>query len=176
MPTTSDTNTSSKRHLFWPVLITSLICLHVVSVVTMVIVATHDSSFAIEPDFYQKGLNYQQTIEQQHENARLGWSIQLDVSRPLSGSDLRNVTCRLCDRDAKPLEKAKIDLVAFAHLRADANHRHACVLLPQEPGSYVGTFAFADPGMWEFRLVVARGKDTFTSVVKQEIESSAEAE
>jgi nitrogen fixation protein FixH len=166
------TASTTKRHLFWPVLITSLICIHIVSVVTMVIVATHDRSFAIEPDYYQKGLHYEQTIEQQRENARLGWSVQLDLSRPLSGSNLRNVTCRIRDRNAKPLADAKVDLVAFAHLRADEKHRYSCVLLPDAPGSYVGTLAFPDPGIWEFRLVVTRGKDTFTSVVKQELESS----
>ncbi len=108
---------SRKRHLFWPVFILSLIGIHIVSVVTMVVVATHDRSFAVEPDFYQKGLHYEQTLDQRRENARLGWTAKLEVGRPLSGSNVRNVVCRLSDRDEKPLDDAKIDMVAFAHLR-----------------------------------------------------------
>ncbi len=168
MADTSNSDTRrSKRHLFWPVLITSLICIHIVSVVTMVVVATRDRSFAVEPDFYVKGLNYDQTIQQRRDNALLGWSIKFGVSEPLTGTDLRNVTCRLFDRDGKPLEGAKIDLAAFAHLRG--SNIESCVLLPHDAGQYVGTIVFADPGIWEFRLVATRGKETFTHIVKQEI-------
>ena len=155
------------RHLFWPILLTSLISIHIVSVVVMVIVATHDSSFAIEPDWYQKGLHYEQTAQQQRENSRLGWSVQLDVGQPLTGTNRRNVTCTVLDRAGKPVENATVDLVAFAHLRA--SNRTSSVLLPHDGGEYGATMAFEDPGMWEFRLVITRGAETFTQIVKREI-------
>ncbi len=119
-----------RAHLFWPILLTSLISIHIVSVVVMVIVATHDSSFAIEPDWYLKGLNYEQTSQQQRENSRLGWSVQFDVGQPLTGTNRRNVTCTVLDRAGKPVENAAVDLVAFAHLRA--SNRRSSVLLPHE--------------------------------------------
>jgi nitrogen fixation protein FixH len=155
-------------------LITGLIGIHIVSVVTMVIVATHDRSFAVEPDFYQKGLHYEQTLDQRRENSRLGWTAKVEVSRPLSGSNARSVVCRLSDRDGQPLNDAKIDMVAFAHLRA--SRAQSCVLFPQDSGRYVVSLAFDDPGIWEFRLVVTRGKDTFTQVIKQTVESVAAAD
>ena len=73
--------------MFWPIFLTSLITIHVVSVVVMVIVATHDSSFAVEPDWYQKSLHYDQTAEQQRANSRLNWSVQLEVGQPLTGTN-----------------------------------------------------------------------------------------
>jgi len=154
------------RHLLWPILLTSLISIHIVSVLVMVVVATHDSSFAIEPDWYQKGLHYEQTAQQQRENSRLGWSVQLDVGQPLSGTNRRNVTCTVLDRAGKPVEKATVDLVAFAHLRGSNLIRG--VLLPHD-GQYLATMSLEDPGMWEFRLVVTRGAETFTQIVKHEI-------
>ena len=153
--------------MFWPIFLTSLISIHIVSVVVMVIVATHDSSFAVEPDWYQKGLHYEQTAQQQRENSRLSWSVQLDVGQPLTGTNRRNVTCTVLDRAGKPVENATVDLVAFAHLRA--SNRTSSVLLPQEGGEYGATLAFEDPGMWEFRLVITRGPETFTHIVKREI-------
>ncbi len=155
------------RHLFWPIFLTSLITIHVVSVVVMVVVATHDSSFAVEPDWYQKSLHYDQTAEQQRENGRLNWSVQLEVGQPLSGSNLRNVSCTILDGAGKPVEKATVDVVAFAHLRG--SNRTSRVLLPKEGGGYGATLAFEDPGVWEFRLVITRGAETFTQIVKQEI-------
>ena len=115
--------------MFWPIFLTSLISIHIVSVVVMVIVATHDSSFAVEPDWYQKGLHYEQTAQQQRANSRLGWSVQLEVGQPLTGTNQRNVTCTVLDRAGKPVENATVDLVAFAHLRA--SNRTSSVLLPQ---------------------------------------------
>ncbi len=155
------------RHLFWPIFLTSLIGIHIASVVVMVIVATHDRSFAIEPDWYQKGLHYEQTAQQQRENRRLGWSVKLDVSRPLTGTNQRSVSCTVFDQAGKPVENAKVDLVAFAHLRG--SNRMSSVLLSRGGGAYVGTLGFDDPGTWEFRLVITRGAETFTQIVKREI-------
>jgi len=151
----------------WPILLTSLIGIHIVSVVVMVIIATHDRSFAIEPDWYQKGLHYEQTAQQQRENNRLSWSVKLDVGQPSSGSNRRSVTCMVLDRAGKSVEHATIDLVTFAHLRA--SNRKSSVLLPRDGGGYGASLAFEDPGVWEFRLVIARGGETFTQIVKREI-------
>ena len=165
--TSAATTAKPSRHLFWPILLTSLISIHIVSVVVMVIVATHDRSFAVEPDWYLKGLNYEQTAQQQRENSRLAWSVQLDVSQPFTGTHQRNVICTVLDRAGKPVENATVDLVAFAHLRA--SQRASCVLLPRAGGIYGATLAFEDPGVWEFRLIIARGAETFTHIVKREI-------
>jgi nitrogen fixation protein FixH len=155
------------RHLFWPIFLSSLIGIHIVSVIVMVVVATRDSSFAVEPDWYQKGLHYEQTAQQQHENSRLGWSVRLDVSRPLTGTNQRNVSCTVLDRAGKPVENATVDLVAFAHLHG--SNRTSSVMLPHDGGTYMTTFAFQDPGVWEFRLAITRGRETFTQIVKREI-------
>jgi len=166
-PMSPATVEKSSRHLFWPIFLTSLIGIHIASVVVMVIVATHDSSFAIEPDWYQKGLHYDQAVQQQRENRRLGWSIKLDVGRPLTGTNQRSVSCMVLDQAGKPVENAKVDLVAFAHLRG--SNRTSSVLLPHGGGAYQGTLAFDDPGTWEFRLVITRAAETFTQIVKREI-------
>ena len=166
-PATSGKPARPARYLFWPIFLTSLISIHVVSVVVMVIVATRDDSFALEPDWYQKGLHYEQTALQQRENSRLGWSVQLDVSRPLKDTNQRVVTCTIFDQSGKAVEKATVDLVAFAHLHA--NNRVPAVLLPQDGGSYQGSMAFEDAGMWEFRVVITRGTETFTHIVTREI-------
>ena len=135
------------RHLFWPILLTSLISIHIVSVVVMVIVATHDSSFAVEPDWYLKGLNYEQTVQQQRENSRLGWSVQLNVGRPLTGTNQRNVTCTVLDRAGKPVENATVDLVAFAHLQASNRTSACCCPRGRRIRSHVGLRGSGDVGV-----------------------------
>jgi nitrogen fixation protein FixH len=166
-PTSPATAEEPSRHLFWPIFLSSLIGIHIVSVVVMVIVATRDRSFAIEPDWYQKGLHYDQTAQQQRENRRLGWSVKLDVGQALTGTNQRSVSCTVFDRAGKPVQNAAVDLVAFAHLRG--SNRTSSILLPQGGGAYAASLAFDDPGVWEFRLVITRGAETFTQIVKREI-------
>jgi hypothetical protein len=159
------------RRLLWPILIVGLICTHVVFCVATVIIALQDRSFAIEPDWYQKGLRYEETIRQKRENDRLGWQVAIHVGAPLIGPQ-RNVVCTIMDRAGRPVEDATVDLVAFAHVRA--KDRRSLVLLPQGHGTYVNTMAFEHPGVWEFRLAVKAGKEMCTCVLKREIEGMAE--
>ena len=122
----------------------------------MVIIATHDSSFAIEPDWYLKGLNYEQTAQQQRENSRLGLVGQARRRPAADRHEPAERDLHVFDRAGKPVKNATVDLVAFAHLRA--SNRASSVLLPHEGGEYEATLAFEDPGMWEFRLVVTRAR------------------
>ena len=170
--TMNDTPTPSTvekppRHLLWPILLTSLISIHVVSVVVMVFVATHDNSFAIEPDWYLKGLNYEQTAQQQRENSRLGL---VGPTRRRPTADRHEPAQRDLHgpRPHGPARKnATVDLVAFAHLRA--NNARGAFCCRARAKNTAPRLAFADPGIWEFRLVITRGPETFTQIVKREI-------
>jgi hypothetical protein len=71
------------------------------------------------------------------------------------------------DRAGKPVENAEIELVAFAHLRA--NNRPPPDWLPPGGGVYTAILPFEDPGMWEFRLSIKRGPEKFTQIVQREI-------
>jgi nitrogen fixation protein FixH len=166
-PATAAVPVANPRNLFWPIFLTSLIGIHIVSVVVMVSVATHDRSFAIEPDWYQQGLGFEQVVQQQRENSRLNWSVKLHVGQPQLGTTWRRITCRVVDAAGVPVTNAVVDLVAFAHLRA--SNRKSCVLRPRDAGQYEESLAFDELGIWEFRFVIKRGPLTFTHVVKQEI-------
>ena len=91
--------------------------------------------------------------------------MQLEVGQPLAGGNQRNVTCTMLDREGKPVENATVDLVAFAHLRA-SNHVQRFLAGRRRK---VRHHAAEDPGRWEFRLVITRGGETFTQIVKREI-------
>ena len=142
----------ARRYLFWPIFLTSLISIHIVSVVVMVIVATHDNSFAIEPDWYQKGLHYEQTAQQQRANSRLGWSVQVErrpatdrhepAQRDLHRSRPWRQAHGKCRRRSgglrpSPCQQPQVECSAAARGR-----------------TVRGDLAFEDPGMWEFRLVI----------------------
>lgn len=160
-PASSDAATTEpKRHLLWPLMIVALLAGHVLAVLVMVYVATRDRSFAVEPDYYQKALHWDDIAAQQRENARLGWTVAIAVGSSTSPLGQRTVSCRLSDRAGKPLEGAIIDVIAFAHVRAD--ERLAGVMESQGSGVYETTLRLRRKGLWEFRLVVRRGSEMLT--------------
>ena len=145
---------------FWVGLILAFLVTQMTLVSIMAYVASSDRSFAIEPDYYQKGLHWDDTAAQLRKNAELGWSLRIELSEQANDRGERTLTCRLTNKVGQPLDGATVDLVAFAH--AAGNARSLTTLTPAGDGAYETDLNLARPGVWEFRAVVKRGPETFT--------------
>ena len=75
--------------------------------------------------------------------------------------------CTLADRTGQPLDGATVDAVAFSHARG--SDRTAVTLLPAGSGRYEAPVRFTRAGVWEFRLAIQRGPDTFTYVEQRDV-------
>jgi nitrogen fixation protein FixH len=156
-------NTDSKeaRHrVFWVGLICALLSGQVLLMFVAVYLTVADGSFAVEPNYYQKSLNWDATVAQLRENQRLGWQSQLQVGDEADVYKHRHLTCRLVNAQGDPLDGAMIDVVAFPHARG--SDRQSSAMKPIGDGYYETTLRFARQGKWEFRLAVQRGPETFT--------------
>lgn len=159
---------AERRHRrFWVGLILALLGGQMVLIGTMAYVATSDGSFAIEPDYYQKGLHWDQTAAQIRKNTELGWSVRLQVGDQVSVRGERELRCRLSDKAGRALDGATLDLVAFPHARG--NQRCSATLLPVGDGEYEAALRFSRPGKWEFRVSVQRGPETFTQTLLRDV-------
>ena len=167
LPRPADVNPEHRQGRFWIGLVVALLGGQIALLVTMAYIATSDGSFAVEPDYYQKGLHWEDTATQLRQNARLGWTARIDVSQAVTAGGERTVTCRLTNRDGTPLDGATIGLVAFAHTRG--SQRSSATLLPAGSGAYTLAMRFARHGVWEFRVVVHRGPETFTQTVVRNV-------
>jgi len=163
----SAAESSWRNRLIWPGMIIALLVLHILAVVSAVFVATRDRSFAVEPNYYQKALHWEDTLRQREANQRLAWQVALELGGDRSTGQ-RLVSCRLSDSQGRPLEGGLIDLVAFAHARG--NDRFAAVLEESTPGRYEGAVRMPRGGTWEFRLVIHRGPETFTYEEQRKVE------
>jgi nitrogen fixation protein FixH len=159
---------SERRHgLFWVGLIVALLGGQIISLAGMVYVATGDPSFAVEPDYYQKGLNWDTTAKQLAQNRRLGWTVKIHIPRQSTYSGERALRFTLLDQQDRPVEGAAVDVVAFPHARGE--HRHSAALMEVEDGVYEGAIPFRRTGLWEFRFAVRKAEDTFTHVVRRNV-------
>ena len=154
-----------KRGAYWPYAIAAFLAIVVLGYATVVYVAASDPSFSVEKDYYAKGLAWDKTMAQEQENARLGWTMTVDVG-PAPGGQAE-VVARLADRTGVAVDGAVIDVEAFPNVRA-SDILEASFAARQDH-AYVAQLPIRRAGLWEFRFRVVRGGETFTETVTKEI-------
>ena len=122
-------------------------------------VAGDPSALVVEPNYYQKGLHFDDEMAQQRRNAALGWSIQPSVTAlPGGGAELQ---AALKDAAGRPLDGATVRVVATHNLLAD--HPDSALLAGRGNGEYDARLSLPRAGMWELRFQVMRGAESFTA-------------
>jgi nitrogen fixation protein FixH len=141
--------------------------LHASIWVVFALVASRNPTFAVEPDYYRKAINWDATQAIDRASKALGWTVDLETSPTAGESGDRRVSCRFKDREGNPIEGAQVELVAFPHARA--TERQTLLLADERGGLYAATAKMKRAGLWEFRLTVRRGPQTFTHVERREV-------
>lgn len=143
------------RH--WPWIIVGLLVGHVSVMVLLIVTANAGESHAVEPNYYQKALDWDQTMAQQRANVALGWELREQASMQ---HDAVWVRASLFDRDGKPLTGAKAELITFH--RAHSNDRLELSVPEVAPGVYAIHWPTTHAGLWEMRWRFTAGEKRFT--------------
>ncbi|MCC6675834.1 MAG: FixH family protein [Phycisphaerales bacterium] len=157
-----------RKSWLWPNAVYALIGMNLIVVAVTIYAANRDPSFAVEPNYDTKALEWNKTAAQIEANQRLGWTLAVENWPVARGG--QNLTIRLTDSVGRPLEGATVELTAFASVRAST--RLTATLIPSGPGVYTGPLPIGRSGLWEFRFTVKRGPETFTRSIEQEIAGS----
>lgn len=156
---------SVSQATLWKLAPVGLLAVMVTGLGAMAAIATSDPSFALESDYYQKAVAYDQEIAQRSRNHELGWSLHAALgAATASGSSPLDVTLR---DTAGPLVGAHLQVTALHNANAAA--RLETRLDETTPGHYRGALPLRRGGIWELRFSVVRGGDRFTQVIRREI-------
>lgn len=159
----------SARGWHWPVLMVALLVGGAGVNIAFMIVANRDPSFAVEPDYYRKALEWDQTMAQEARNAELGWTISARLGPAGVGAGRLVATIR--DRAGALLGGATVTVEAFPSARA--REIATLALAPTgEAGVYAATLPSGRPGLWELRMRVSRGGEVFTRTLSQDLAAS----
>ena len=142
----------------WPFIIAGALGLHVIGSMVLVYFATSNESYAVEPDYYQKALDWDDKRAQDHHNAELGWRLEFTVEPMPAGQD-PIMRAELTTLDGEPITDASISVEAFANARRD--DVLTADLVETESG-YQTTLPMRRNGLWEFRFTVTRDDELFT--------------
>jgi nitrogen fixation protein FixH len=149
-----------KRGAHWPFLLAGLLAGGVGANVYLLVRASTDPSFSVEPDYYAKAVAWDAHLDQIRKNADLGWRAEVSTGAP-------GVVIRLSDREGRPVAGARVDLEAFPLARGNQIVRGT--LLETADHDYRAELPVRRPGLWEFRVAAVRDADTFTAVVQQDV-------
>ena len=155
----------------WPALIAGALTIHAVVCLTVTLVVTRDPSFAVEPEYYRKAIQWDAAAAQLRADKALGWTVKMETG-PRSGIlGERRLACRLADREGKPIAGAAVEIETF-HLARGAD-RIRGILADEGGGLYAAALKLRRPGLWECRLTVRQGDQVFTHAEDHLVEDGA---
>lgn len=149
----------------WPLLIGALLTLGVAVNVVLMVAATGDPSFSVEPDYYGKAVRWDDRMAQERRNADLGWRVEIEA---IPAGDGCTVAVAIVDRAGDPVEGADVTVEAFHNARASSVLK---ATLSATGTGYTAPLPMRKAGLWEFRICARRGEETFTAVATRDVET-----
>lgn len=151
------------RWMFVPV---GLLGLSVMTATLTVLLAVRGHSLGIEPDYYEKGQNWEATRAQMAMNERLGWVVTPDLGPGAQGHPHLALTIR--DKHGVPIPAERVRVEAIPVRNADL--RVSVDLALEREGAFGGDVPLRIGGQWEFRVRVERGDDSYTDTFRRTLE------
>jgi nitrogen fixation protein FixH len=150
-----------KPEIRWPLFIVGLLVAQVLLGMFFLYRATSDPSFAVEEDYYQKAIAWDDKLAQDRVNAELGWRVETSLQSVPRTGDSAELAVKVFDRGGAPVAGATVSVETFHNVRAGNILRGT--LGETSPGVYVIALPMRRPGIWEVRLTVNHNGATFTS-------------
>ncbi len=141
-------------------MIAGALALHVVVSLVVVYVATSDPSYAVEENYYQKAVAWDEKRAQDRTNEDLGWLLEFAVEPPALPGKQPTLEVNLLDAHDEPLTGATVTVEAFHNARGDDIIRG--VMTEAGEAVYRASLPMRRNGRWELRFTVDRGGNHFT--------------
>ncbi len=153
-----------KKGMGWPIGIVVLLAASVVGNIAVIVITREDPSFAVEPDYYRKAVDWDSTQARLARSDALGWNVSAVVRAADSGMSVLTLTLR--DRGGVVVHNAALS-GELLHV-ARANDVQSLVFAERADGEYSTTVPMQRAGMWELRLAAVRNNERFVETLRIE--------
>lgn len=140
----------------WPALLIVFFAINFIVVAITIVLASTDPSFAIEPNYYNRAINWDNEMARRQASEALGWHVVCDDA---AVGEL--LALRLTDREGNVVSGAYVQVEAFH--QASASQRTLISLVETESGLYRAALPSTRTGYWELRIVARRGTEAFAT-------------
>lgn len=160
-----------RKERIWPTIVVVVLVAYVTFGIVAARVASHDPSYAVEPDYYQKAVTWDSTLARERESAALGWRITPTLGAV--GGPNAELAFVLRDSTGGPVSGAHLSVEARQVAHAD--DVVSASLRAGDAGVYAASVPLVRAGLWEIRVVATRGTEHFTTSVRMDASTAAPA-
>ena len=132
----------------------------------MVGLALDDPAFAVEPDYYDKAVHFDEHQAQLRESRELGWKLEVAPRFDAKGAF---VEVTLTDREHDAIDGATVEATAFHNARSSQWRR--LTFRSDGRGRYSHRLVSWRPGLWELRFDVQKSGQRFLQVTRLSLEA-----
>lgn len=155
------------RGRFWIGVVAGIFVMQMTVGAVLLYFAHSDPSFAVEENYYEKALHWDDDAALRRASEALGWSFDLNVGKATGVLREQPVTVRLADAQGAPIAGATVSMVAYHNARAD--DAIEITLAEEEPGVYAGSLRARLSGVWVFRVRAEKDDDLFVLEVRRDV-------
>jgi nitrogen fixation protein FixH len=159
--------TLSRRGAVWACVPALLLGGMLLGLGVLAYIATDDPHFALEANYYDKAVRWDDTQREARDSAALGLQLALPNTLALSRDGTVEVELRVTDREQAPLQSALVELEAFPNAYASRIER--VTLREVAPGVYRARLSGQSRGLWELRFSIATGNLHFRQTLRRDV-------
>lgn len=132
-----------------------------------VAVVLDDPSFAVEEDYYERGEHWDDEIAARAASAALGWNVTLEAEAVAVGDGGEDRLVLVVGNTEGPVTGLTGEVQAFHN--ADPAHPREAVVEELGDGRYRFGLDVHRPGLWQWRVVLRRGDQTWRGTLRREV-------
>jgi nitrogen fixation protein FixH len=142
---------TTRRFEPWPTAIVIFFIVVFAANITMVLLGIDSWPGLVAENHYQKGLTYNQVINAQQAQDKLGWQIALRSDK-LIVNQTGQLSVFLTDQDNQPIQSVRMEGILFRPVGEGVDIRFT--FQEEEPGIYRSTIMPPRPGNWDVKLKI----------------------
>lgn len=169
LPHAAPTAAVPRRSRLWPGIVFLFIGLQIIWMSAVLYFATSDRSFAVEPDYYAKAVDWDGHQRQAAQNAELGWTVNLRVGHAVGDKGLRAVQAQMTDAQGAAISDATVGAEFFHRAHGQDWQRADFAPSAATPGLQNAMLAMPWHGVYEFRVRVEARGEVYTQTVLLEV-------
>jgi nitrogen fixation protein FixH len=127
--------------------------------VTMITLAYKTSPGLVVDDYYEKGKNYNKSLEKMAAQKALAWDVHLSNPEKIEAGEKTGYGLTILDKSRSPLLADKVEIYAFRP--SDVAADFSAQMIAQAEGKYAGDMIFPLPGVWDLVVNIVKGDDQF---------------
>jgi nitrogen fixation protein FixH len=151
------------RYWTWPLIVVGLLLGHLSIMVTAVVLATGDKSFAVLPNYYDKAVNWDKNQAELRASEELGWQVTVIPSADVGPTGHRGLTVSVADAAGQPVADAVVDLTWYHHKRP--NELLKAAFHTDRAGRAAETVVMRGEGFYQVNVTATAGGRRFVTVL-----------